>query len=53
MKIVTTSPVKHDGEDIDVGTTLDIPDRQANALIEAGAAEIPTKKAKADKEEDK
>jgi len=52
MKIITTAPVKHDGEDIEVGTSLDIKDRQAQDLIDAGAAELPTKKGKGDKEEE-
>lgn len=50
MKIITTAPVKHDGEDIEVGTPLDLPDRQAQALIDANSAERPAAKAKADKD---
>ena len=49
MKITTTGPVKHDGKDVEIGTTLDLPPRQARDLIDAFAAE-PFSKAKAEKD---
>lgn len=52
MKIITTAPVKHDGDDIEIGTTLDIKDRQAQDLIDADSAELPAKKGKVDKDEE-
>jgi hypothetical protein len=52
MKIITTAPIKHDGEDIEVGASLDLPERQAHALIEACAAELPAKKVKAEKDDE-
>lgn len=48
MKIITTGPVKHDGEDVEIGATLDLPARQAKSLIDSGAAKWPEKKAKPD-----
>ena len=39
MKITILSPVKHDGKDIAIGSSVDIPDEQAVILIESGAAE--------------
>lgn len=50
MKVKTTSPVRHDGEDVDVGKTIDIDPKQAKELIDAGVAEIPAKSDKADKD---
>lgn len=38
MKVVITSPVNHDGKDLEVGETPDLPKAQAEALIAAGAA---------------
>lgn len=38
MKILTLEPVRHDGEDIEIGTELELTKAQAVALIEAGAA---------------
>jgi len=50
MKIIITQPVRHDGKDVPVGETLDLPNDQANALIDVGAAEPATaKKAAAEK----
>lgn len=48
MKIITISPVKRDGKDIEIGTALDLPPREANALIDAQAAKLLDKKAKLD-----
>jgi hypothetical protein len=48
MKVITTGPVKHDGEDIEIGTTLDLSVRQAESLIDSGAAKLPEKKPKPD-----
>ena len=38
MKIVITSPVQHDGKDLGVGDTHDLPKDSAEALIAAGSA---------------
>ena len=38
MKIVIISPVNHDGKDLDVGDTPDLPKEQAENLIASGAA---------------
>ena len=51
MKVKTTSPVRHDGEDIEVGTVLDIDTPQAQELINAGVAEVPAKSEKSNKGE--
>lgn len=45
MKITTIGPVNHDGEDIEIGTTLNLPARQARDLINAQAAEPAGKSA--------
>lgn len=45
MKITTIGPVDHDGEAIEIGTTLNLPARQAQALIIAQAAEPAGKQA--------
>jgi hypothetical protein len=39
MKVKTLQPVRHDEEDIEVGTELDLLDHQAEALIRVQAAE--------------
>jgi hypothetical protein len=46
MKITILSPVDHDGKRLEVGETYSVPDRAADALVAAGAAE-PAGKAKA------
>lgn len=51
MKIVTTGPVRHDGEDLEIGTTLDLPHQQARSLIEVGSAEPYSKKVKVEKDD--
>lgn len=38
MKIVIVSPVIHDGKQLDIGDTADLPKEQAEALVDAGAA---------------
>ena len=45
MKIVITSPVKHDGKDLEVNVEVDIKDVDAQALIAAGVAEAAQPKA--------
>jgi hypothetical protein len=45
MKITILSPVDHDGKQLEVGETYNVPDRAAGALVVAGAAE-PAGKAK-------
>lgn len=47
MNIKTLQPVRHDEEDIEVGTEMDLPDHQAQALIDVGAAESLDPPAKA------
>lgn len=54
MKIVIESPVEHDGKLLDVGSEVDVPKEEAEALIACGAAKVlPAKahKAKAHVEE--
>jgi hypothetical protein len=46
MKIVITSTVLRDGKLLEIGEPIDIPKKEAQALIDAGAAEISTAKAK-------
>ncbi|MBY0243182.1 MAG: hypothetical protein K2X55_28140 [Burkholderiaceae bacterium] len=43
MKITITSPVQHDGKELEVGDTVNIADRAAKNLIAAGAAESADK----------
>lgn len=49
MKVVITSPVNHDGKDLDAGDVVDMPKHQAEQLIAGGAAigEGSAKQAKA------
>ena len=49
MKVVITSPVEHDGKTLPVDKPIDLADDVAEALVKAGAAEVPAgKKPKAD-----
>lgn len=47
MKIIITSPVQHDGEPLEIGEQIDVSKKDAQALIDAGAAELAGGKAKA------
>lgn len=38
MRITTTAPVKHDGQVLPIGTTIDLPTADAAELVQAGAA---------------
>lgn len=38
MKVVITSPVEHDGKALAEGDTVDLPEAQAQALMDAGVA---------------
>lgn len=38
MKITIISPVQHDGKDLDIGDTPDLPKAAAEALVASGAA---------------
>jgi hypothetical protein len=40
MKVKTIGPVQHDGKDVDLGTTLNLPAKAAQQLVDAGAAEL-------------
>ena len=51
MKIIITDVVRHDGEDVEPGTAIDMPDHQAQALIDAHAAEPYGKKSKVEKDD--
>lgn len=51
MKIIITGVVRHDGADLEIGAPVELPDRQAQDLIDVGAAEPVTKKSKVDKDE--
>jgi hypothetical protein len=53
MKITFLSPVQHDGKAYLVGDSQDIDTGAAQALIDCGAAEAYSKKAKADTNDDK
>jgi hypothetical protein len=53
MKITFLSPVQHDGKAYLVGDSQDIDAGAAQALIDCGAAEAYSKKAKADTNDDK
>lgn len=47
MKIIITSPVQHDGKPLEIGDQVDVSKKDAQALIEAGSAELAGGKAKA------
>jgi len=50
MKVKTIGPVKHDGKDVELGTTLTLSTKAGQALVDAGAAEaVGTEKASGDK----
>lgn len=38
VTVVTTEPIRHDGEDVPVGSPLEVTARQAESLFESGAA---------------
>lgn len=46
MKIIITSPVQRDGKDLEIGEPIDIPKKDAQALIDVGAAELAGPKSK-------
>lgn len=50
MKIKIVSPVQHDGKTLEVGETVNIPDRAARDLVSAGAAEAEGKQKAASSE---
>lgn len=50
MKIKIVSPVHHDGKTLEVGETVNIPDRAARDLVCAGAAEVEGKQKAASSE---
>lgn len=43
-KVKITGPVEHDGKLLAIGKTVELPDDAVEALIHAGAAELPTGK---------
>lgn len=49
MKVVITSPVEHDGKHLEEGDSLDLPDVQAAALVDAGSAVASGRRSKASK----
>jgi hypothetical protein len=49
MKVVITSPVEHDGKSLAEGDTADMPETQAQALIDAGVAVAVGRKARSAK----
>lgn len=48
MKIKLLSPVNHDGENHDEGSIIDLKEKDAQALVDAGVATPVGKKSKAD-----
>ena len=52
MKVVITSPVEHDGKSLEEGDTADLPEAQAQALIDAGAALAVGRKPRAAKSDE-
>lgn len=38
MRIIPNSPVEHDGAQLKVGKPINLPDEQAQALVDAGVA---------------
>lgn len=53
MKIVITSPVAHDGDILQAGDTVDVPEKVADALIQSGAATMPAPSTKPDRKDGK
>lgn len=43
MRIKLISPVEHDGKRLEVGESVNLPDRVARELVAAGAAELDGK----------
>ena len=52
MKIKITGPVKRNGKVLPLDETVSMPDAEAQALIDAGAAELVGAKAKIETETD-
>lgn len=52
MKVVITSPVEHDGKALAEGDTADVPEAQAQALIDAGVAIAAGRKPRAAKSDE-
>ena len=52
MKIKITGPVKRNGKVLPLDETVSMPDAEAQALIDAGAAELVGAKAKAGADSD-
>ncbi len=52
MKVVITSPVEHDGKSLAEGDTVDLPEAQAQVLIDAGAGIAVGRKARSVKSDE-